>query len=321
MTTMRGRGFYYPVDSAMNSGGRIYTVSRSAEKTTGDTIRVTMLNEEGEYFGIFGTKGEEDGQFMWPCGIAVDSKNQVYVTDEYLHRVSIFNESGEFLNKWGSHGTGEGLLDAPSGIAFDPEDNVYISDSRNHRIQKFSKNGDFIHSFGSFGCGDGEFNLPWGITLDAENRVYVADWRNDRIQQFTEDGEFIQSFCETGDLDGQLYRPSDVAVDGNGMIAIADWGNERVQVLHPDGSLSQVLYGESTLSKWAIEWLDSNVDQREARLNSTQVATKLPKQFQSNYHKASQSESLFWGPVAVVFDSNNRLYVTEHSRHRLQIFE
>mgnify|MGYP003322153521 CR=1 FL=1 len=318
---MRGRGFYYPVDSAMNSGGRIYTVSRSAEKTTGDTIRVTMLNEEGEYFGIFGTKGEEDGQFMWPCGIAVDSKNQVYVTDEYLHRVSIFNESGEFLNKWGSHGTGEGLLDAPSGIAFDPEDNVYISDSRNHRIQKFSKNGDFIHSFGSFGCGDGEFNLPWGITLDAENRVYVADWRNDRIQQFTEDGEFIQSFCETGDLDGQLYRPSDVAVDGNGMIAIADWGNERVQVLHPDGSLSQVLYGESTLSKWAIEWLDSNVDQREARLNSTQVATKLPKQFQSNYHKASQSESLFWGPVAVVFDSNNRLYVTEHSRHRLQIFE
>ena len=88
MTTMRGRGFYYPVDSAMNSGGRIYTVSRSAEKTTGDTIRVTMLNEEGEYFGIFGTKGEEDG---WIYKV---------IELENFGEIAVYDFDGEYLGSF-----------------------------------------------------------------------------------------------------------------------------------------------------------------------------------------------------------------------------
>ena len=45
MTTMRGRGFYYPIDSAMsNDGGRLYVLSRSFERAVSDSMRVTMLN-------------------------------------------------------------------------------------------------------------------------------------------------------------------------------------------------------------------------------------------------------------------------------------
>ena len=32
MTTMQGRGFYFPVDSAMARDGRIYVVNRSVER-------------------------------------------------------------------------------------------------------------------------------------------------------------------------------------------------------------------------------------------------------------------------------------------------
>ena len=320
MTTMRGRGFYYPVDSAMNNNGRIYTVSRSAEKTTGDTIRVTMLNEEGEYFGIFGSKGNENGQFMWPCGIAVDSNDRVYVTDEYLHQISIFNESGEFLNKWGSRGTEEGLLDAPSGIAHDLYDNVYISDSRNHRIQKFSKDGDFIHSFGSYGCEEGEFNLPWGLFVTNNSEVFVADWGNDRIQRFTSDGKFIAKYgsAETGK--SEFTRPAGITVDKNGYMYVADWGNEMVKVLDTNGKCIQTLRGEATHSKWAEDFLKINLEEAQAREKANLEPTI--QYFNEDPHEeSSHIEKLFWGPVSVLLDSEERLFITETNRHRIQVYE
>ena len=320
MTTMRGRGFYYPVDSAMNNDGRIYTVSRSAEKTTGDTIRVTMLNEEGEYFGIFGSKGNENGQFMWPCGIAVDSNDRVYVTDEYLHQISIFNESGEFLNKWGSRGTEEGLLDAPSGIAHDLYDNVYISDSRNHRIQKFSKDGDFIHSFGSYGCEEGEFNLPWGLFVTNNSEVFVADWGNDRIQRFTSDGKFIAKYgsAETGK--SEFTRPAGITVDKNGYMYVADWGNEMVKVLDTNGKCIQTLRGEATHSKWAEDFLKINLEEAQAR-EKANLEPEIQYFNEDPHEESSHIEKLFWGPVSVLLDSEERLFITETNRHRIQVYE
>ena len=320
MTTMRGRGFYYPVDSAMNNNGRIYTVSRSAEKTTGDTIRVTMLNEEGEYFGIFGSKGNENGQFMWPCGIAVDSNNRVYVTDEYLHQISIFNESGEFLNKWGSRGTEEGLLDAPSGIAHDLYDNVYISDSRNHRIQKFSKDGDFIHSFGSYGCEEGEFNLPWGLFVTNNSEVFVADWGNDRIQRFTSDGKIIAKYgsAETGK--SEFTRPAGITVDKNGYMYVADWGNEMVKVLDTNGKCIQTLRGEATHSKWAEDFLKINLEEAQAR-EKANLEPEIQYFNEDPHEESSHIEKLFWAPVSVLLDSEERLFITETNRHRIQVYE
>ena len=128
MTTMRGRGFYFPVDSAMASNGRIYVLSRSIERVAPDSLRITMLNEEGEYFGVFGKAGENDGEFRWPCGIALDDKDHVFVTDEHLHRVSTFTPDGEFTGKWGTFGTEEGMLNGPAGITVDSEGNLLVSD-------------------------------------------------------------------------------------------------------------------------------------------------------------------------------------------------
>ena len=35
---------------------------------------------------------------------------------------------------------------------------------------------------------------------------------------------------------------------------------------------------------------------------------------------ASQTEAYFWGPVSVTLDDDGRLYVVEHSRHRVQVY-
>ena len=50
MTTMEGRGFYYPVDTAIGLDGRLYVVSRSLD-TIPRGVRVTMLDAESDYYG------------------------------------------------------------------------------------------------------------------------------------------------------------------------------------------------------------------------------------------------------------------------------
>ena len=37
------------------------------------------------------------GEMIWPAGIALDSQENVYVTDEWLNRVSVFDKDGNFL--------------------------------------------------------------------------------------------------------------------------------------------------------------------------------------------------------------------------------
>ena len=120
MTTMDGRGFYYPTDTAIAAHGRMYVANRSLENVTRG-VRVTMCDIDSEYYGTFGAYGVSAGQFIWPSTCPLDSRGRVYVSDEQLHRISVFDREGALLSTWGEHGAGEGQMDTPSGLAFDAE--------------------------------------------------------------------------------------------------------------------------------------------------------------------------------------------------------
>ena len=319
MTVMEGRGFYYPVDTAIGQDSRLYVVNRSLDNVARG-VRVTMCDIDSEYYGNFGSFGNKDGQFEWPSGGAIDSRGRVYISDEQLHRISVFDHSGAFLSQWGAHGSGEGDLDTPSGIAFDDQDNLYVSDTYNHRIQKFTADGRFLLSFGSQGQRDGELNLPWGVTLDANNDVYVADWGNDRIQKFSPQGECLASYGVSGVADGEFRRPSSVAVDVEGYIYVADWGNERVQVLDPQGGFVMKMRGEATLSKWAANFLSVNEEEGAARARAN-LDPKIEYFVDVPHEESSHIEKFFWSPVSVKLDRAGTLFVTESNRHRIQVYK
>ncbi len=311
-----GRGFANPVDLAAHPDGRIFVLNRGAPVFT----RIGVVNMDEDYLFEFSAHGDDEGKLRLAAGIALNA-GEVYVTDEFHHRVSVFSdEDGGFLRAWGAHGSAVGELDGPSGIAVDADGDLYIADQNNHRIQKFSADGRYLLGWGGFGKGDGELNMPWGVCVAPDGSVYVADWRNDRIQQFSADGEFIAKFGEPGDADGQFSRPAGVTVDTDGNIYVADWGNERVQVLAADGSHLLTLRGEATLSKWANDFLAANPDEVETRAMSD-LTPELPPHLNTPHLISSQIEPYFWGPASVNLDGDGRLFVTESSRHRIQVYE
>jgi DNA-binding beta-propeller fold protein YncE len=299
-----GTGFRNPVDFALGANDVVYVVNRSYENRT-DGVRVTMCTLNEELIREFGSDGEGDGQLVWPTSIALDSAGNVYVSDEWLNRISIFDKDGNYRSKWGKAGSGNGELNKPASIRI-RGDVMFVSDSCNHRIQKFSLDGKYQGQFGSFGSGPGQFNMPWGLAFDSEGMVYVADWRNDRIQKLTSDGKFEAAFGSSGSGVGQFNRPSGVAVDDEGNIYVADRQNDRVQVLAPSGRFITAMYGDSQLSKWGKEKLQSNPDM--IRQRALAVA----------YDRGTFEKSLSF-PCAVLVDGN-RVLILDHTRGRIQVY-
>ena len=318
ITTMEGRGFYYPVDTAVNTDGKLYVVNRTLESDTRG-VRVTMCTIEGDYFGNFGSYGEGDGQFIWPSGCAVDSQGHVYLSDQELHQVSVYDESGGFLYKFGGAGADEGMFNTPSSLAFDSQDNLYVSDTYNHRIQKLTSKGRFQLAFGSEGDGPEQLNLPWGLTADPTGTVYVADWGNDRIQKYSPDGKHLASYGTSGTNDGEFHRPSSVAVDGDGYIYVADWGNERLQVLDPHGKFVTNLRGQATISDWAQNFLNINLEEAGARSRAN-LDLEHDWFVDEPHEVSSHIEKYFWSPVSVKLDNTGAVLVTESNRHRIQVY-
>ncbi len=309
-----GRGFLGPYSLATSNDGRIFVVNRIAS-------RVCICDLDENFIGSFADgPGSGDGQLHQPTDSAFDSRDRLFITDEFLHRISIFDTEGTFLAKWGEHGDAPGQLNGPSGIDFDSEDNAYIVDQHNHRIQKFTSEGELLSHWGGIGDAPGQFNMPWCLTVDSRDNVWVADWRNDRIQKFTTDGEFVSSFGESGECDGQFNRPAGVAVDSEGYIYVGDWGNERIQLFTPDGEYLDKSRGQATLTKWTEQFMESNPDERDTRAIANMYPT-LPDHLNDPYRASSQTEPYFWEPVAVHVDAEDRLYVTESRRHRFQIFQ
>ena len=307
-----GPGFRNPVAVALGADDSMYVVNRSYEYRP-DGKRITICTVDEDYIGEFArgvhTAGvtdivTEDGSLIWPTSVALDQAGNVYVAAEWLNRISIFTKDGEWVGKWGTEGSGDGAIKSPSGMVFDADDNLLLVDSQNNRVQRFTKDGKFISSFGSQGSGDGQFNLPWGIDVDSDDYIYVADWRNDRIQKFTKDGAFLMAFGSSGSEPGEFNRPTGVAVDRTGMIYVADWGNERMQMFDPAGKFVTLTTGDGTISKWGKDKLDANGEMWKER----EIAQGIER------------EKDFWGPVAVAVDDQDRVFVVESCRNRIQVY-
>ena len=302
MYSQSGQGFYAPCDFALTSDGTAYVTCRGGLALF---ARITKIHVDHKFIKEFGTSGYNDGQFIWPTCLALDQDENVYVSDDYLHRISIFDKEGTFQGHWGTQGDGDGQLNAPSGMKFDGNGALFVVDTKNNRVQKFDRDGKFLGKWGEGGSGPGELNMPWGLCFDGDGNVLVADWGNRRVQKFTPDGQFLASIGESGSGPGELNRPSGVAVDSEGDIYVTDWNAHKLNIYAPDGTFVTGLIGDAQEpSPWAKTLIAANPDMLKARRRANM-----------------EVEWRFRRPVAVNVDTNDRVYVLEQYRHRFQVYD
>ena len=66
----------------------------------GTNCTVQVFDDDNKFLFKFGSQGSNPGQFQYPCYIALDSSNQVYVTDWSSDGgITVFSDDGQFIKK------------------------------------------------------------------------------------------------------------------------------------------------------------------------------------------------------------------------------
>ena len=107
---------------------------------------IQKFDNDGNFILKWGGLGSENGQFIEPHGITINSSGVVYVADSMNHRIQTFTSNGEFLSSFGKSGFGDGELKNPVDVAV-YGDFIYVSDPGNYKIEKYTSDGIFPVSY------------------------------------------------------------------------------------------------------------------------------------------------------------------------------
>ncbi|XP_070537989.1 tripartite motif-containing protein 2-like [Ptychodera flava] len=159
-----------PAGIAAGKDGKIYVVDNKA-------CRVVVFNLSGKCLHYIGHHSDGPGRLKNPQHVAVNSWNQVIVTDQdetSKNRICVFDAHGEFIHEFGPSSVDDGHILAPRSITCDPNNNILVSSHR--RVVILGPDGTFLDRVDG---ADGDFiQDPRGIdtiVLDGQLRVVVAD--------------------------------------------------------------------------------------------------------------------------------------------------
>lgn len=154
---------------------------------TGREHRVIKYDSGGNLVLKFGYKkravpvtSAESG-FFYPNGIAVDSKQNIYIADSNNGRIQIFDKEGNFKKLIITGGL-------PRGIALNERARLlFIADALRHRVEMYDlKTGSQRANFSQLGSGESDVAFPNSVLLKGKKleEVLIVDRENDRVQLY-----------------------------------------------------------------------------------------------------------------------------------------
>jgi sugar lactone lactonase YvrE len=177
-------GLIDPVGVAVDTENRqLYVVDTQADQVVvydADTLK------EKRRIGTGGKKHELNtpGDFSLPSFVALDSDNNVYVTDTMNYRVEIFDADGKFISQFGRHCDGPGCFAHPKGIAVDSDGHIWVADPMIDLLQAFNRDGQLLGMVGGHGNQLGQFSSLDGVYIDKNNRIFTSEQYPGRVQEF-----------------------------------------------------------------------------------------------------------------------------------------
>ena len=192
--------------------------------------RLVWFDQKGALIRTVGKRGEGNGEFIFPVGIAKDAAENLYVCEYGGHdRVQVFTRDGVWLREFGSAGTGPGQFQRPSGLAW-REGRVFIADSQNNCIHIYKDDGKYVGVLGD-AKSPLDFNLPYDITLAPDGAFYVIEYGAGRLSKISPSGTMQARYGTTGTGEGNFATPWGLCVDSRMRVYVADTKNRRIVAL------------------------------------------------------------------------------------------
>ena len=213
-----------------------------------------------------------NGQFLFPCGIAIDKRNgNVAVTDTMRRRIQIFDSEGKYLRQFGDIRDSTKNLQSPYAVEFSILGQIIVIERYGAMIL-CSKEGNFLNYVGyvrkpcsvsvksngdlvvcdsadaevkilshygydkleSF-AGDPVLDGSPSFAIHHQDRFFVSFPKTRCVKVFSEDGDFLYDIGTSREVHEQLSRPLGLAIDKFNNLIVCDSDGCRLQVFTLDG--------------------------------------------------------------------------------------
>jgi len=259
-----------------------------------------------------------------PAGIAVDSKDRIYVADTIAGSVFVFDREKKSLSLLGAESAGK--LVSPFGVAIDSHDNIYVSDVRLKQVNIYDPEWNLkglVHTIG----GQDLVN-PAGLALDEERRrLLIVDSHAHHIVvanlDHPDQGTF---FGKRGEEEAELNFPVHAAVDKAGQIYVTSTLGFSVKVFDKDFKFVRTLgkhgdgIGMFDRPKGVAIDSEGHLYVADASFSNFQIFDPDGRTllFVGGFGK---DPGFFLVPSAIFIDKKDRIYVSDSANKRIQIFQ
>ena len=180
--------------------------------------RIQKLTTEGKFLLKFGERGTDEGQFMSPWGVLVDSNDRVFVFDRDNNTVEVFSCDGVHLDtmyRRSQYISANKSFTNPCGLAFDSQQQIHVSGFGSNTIKVVKPNGMYTRMYQNV-IG------PIGVVIDSEDNSIVTERDANCLSIFDPHGHKIHTIKN-------LSKPHGVTLDvRNNSILVANFGCNNV---------------------------------------------------------------------------------------------
>ena len=278
---------------------------------------------------LAGTQPTSEGgkvlyQLAQPYGVAVDSKNNLYVADSKVGAIFIFNTETRDVelikNKVQAH------FVRIIGLAMDDGDRLFVADPGLHHVLAF----DSTHKATDV-ISEGMVE-PGSLAIDRENRLlYVSDVALDQVLVYDADSLTLKRKMGTTGKNHELTSPGDFAkpsglvVDPEGNLYVCDTLNDRIEMFDADGKFIST-YGKNgdgpgdfARPKGIAIDGDGHIWVADGMQDRVQVFNK-EWQLLISFGGHGLLPGQFQGLAGITIDKNNRVFTSEIFPGRVQQF-
>ena len=187
--------------------------------------QVKKYSLQGKLLSVIGCRGNKNGQFNYPMGLAFNNKKLLYVVDSSNYRVQVFQQDDTFAFSFGNEGSNPGQFQYPARIAIDPNNNnVLVTDYDANCIHVFTDRGQILQTINS--------DNPRAITISPTGYLIIGHYGDyNMLRVWSPTYQLINQFGKNGSKQGEFNYIQGMVIDSRGTIYVAESGNKRLQII------------------------------------------------------------------------------------------
>jgi tripartite motif-containing protein 71 len=186
-------GFWGPREIVVNRGEGSGKYTGTSYVADTGKHRIVQFDANGKKVRAWGAldmktgqaiKGDKEGEFNEPIGLALDKDGNLYVADRLNFRIQVFTPDGHFIKQWPVDGWSKDQIDMEPHLALDQAHSLlYVTDGRGKKVYCYDLDGKKVATLDKSVNGD-LFVVPIGVAVDKDGFVYVVDAANAKIMKF-----------------------------------------------------------------------------------------------------------------------------------------